>query len=140
MAMTLGEIAVRFGLELAGDPGQSVDGVASLARRRAGQAQLLHRREVPQAARRDARDRRRAAARARGGCPVAALVSARPYAAWARIANGLHPPAAVRAGRAPGAQVDPSGRGRRLRRGSGRTPSSAPAPSSASAARSDPTA
>jgi UDP-3-O-[3-hydroxymyristoyl] glucosamine N-acyltransferase len=43
-----------------------------------------------------------------GDCPVAALVSARPYAAWARIANGLHPQAAVRPGRAPGAQVDPS--------------------------------
>jgi len=31
MAMTLGEIAVRFGLELAGDPGLVVDGVAALA-------------------------------------------------------------------------------------------------------------
>ena len=30
MAMTLGEIAVRFGLELAGDPGQQVDAVAPL--------------------------------------------------------------------------------------------------------------
>ena len=43
-------------------------------------------------------------------CPVAALISARPYASYARIAAGLHPPAAVTAGRAPGAQVAPTAR------------------------------
>jgi UDP-3-O-[3-hydroxymyristoyl] glucosamine N-acyltransferase len=43
-------------------------------------------------------------------CPVAALVAERPYAAWARIANALHPAEPVRAGRAPGAQVDPTAR------------------------------
>src|SRR6185436_3750210 len=40
-------------------------------------------------------------------CPVAALVSARPYAAYARIAQALHPAAAIAPGRASGAHVDP---------------------------------
>jgi UDP-3-O-[3-hydroxymyristoyl] glucosamine N-acyltransferase len=108
MSMTLGEIAVRFGLELAGDPGQSVDRVASLGAAAPGTVSfctgLKHRRQL-------AATRATAVVLPRelaGECPVAALVSARPYAAWARIASALHPPAPVRAGRAPGAQVDPA--------------------------------
>jgi len=108
MAMTLGEIAVRFGLELAGDPAQSVDGVASLGAAAPGTLSfctgIKYRRQL-------AATRATAVVLPRelaGDCPVAALVSARPYAAWARIANALHPPVPVRAGRAPGAQVDPT--------------------------------
>jgi UDP-3-O-[3-hydroxymyristoyl] glucosamine N-acyltransferase len=108
MAMTLGEIAVRYGLELAGDPGQSVDGVAPLAAAAPGKISFCtgnkYRKQL-------AATRATAVVLPRelaGECPVAALVSARPYAAWARIANGLHPQAAVRAGRAAGAQVDPT--------------------------------
>jgi UDP-3-O-[3-hydroxymyristoyl] glucosamine N-acyltransferase len=108
MAMTLGEIAVRYGLELAGDPGQSVDGVAPLAAAAPGKVSFCtgtkYRKQL-------AATRATAVVLPRelaGECPVAALVSARPYAAWARIANGLHPQAPVRAGRAAGAQVDPT--------------------------------
>ena len=73
-----------------------------------------------------------------GECPVAALVSARPYAAWARIANGAAPAGAgARRARARGTG-GPDGRRSPHPRGSGRTPSWAPAPSSASAARSAP--
>ncbi|HEU4516130.1 MAG TPA: UDP-3-O-(3-hydroxymyristoyl)glucosamine N-acyltransferase [Steroidobacteraceae bacterium] len=110
MAMTLGEIAVRFGLELAGDPASSVDGVAALAAAAPGTVSFCtgskYRKQL-------AATRATAVVLPRelaGECPVAALVSARPYAAWARIANALHPPEAVRAGRAPGAQVDPAAR------------------------------
>jgi len=106
MAMTLGEIAVRFGLDLAGDPGLEVDGVAPLASAAPGKLAFCtgtkYRRQL-------AATRATAVVLPRelaGECPVAALISARPYASYARIAAGLHPSAAVAAGRAPGAQVD----------------------------------
>ncbi len=108
MAMTLGEIAVRFGLELAGDPGESVTGVASLAGAGPGAVSFC---TGPKYRRQLAATRATAVVLPRelaGSCPVAALIAARPYAAWARIANALHPQAPVRAGRATGAQVDPA--------------------------------
>jgi UDP-3-O-[3-hydroxymyristoyl] glucosamine N-acyltransferase len=108
MAMTLGEIAVRYGLELAGDPGQQVDGVAPLAAATPGTLSFC---TGPKYRKQLASTRATAVVLPReltGDCPVAALVSPRPYAAWARIANGLHPRRPVRAGRAPGAQVDPA--------------------------------
>jgi len=108
MAMTLGEIAVRYGLELAGDPGQQVDGVAPLAAAPPGTLSFC---TGPKYRKQLASTRATAVVLPRelaGDCPVAALVSPRPYAAWARIANGLHPQPPVRAGRAPGAQVDPA--------------------------------
>jgi UDP-3-O-[3-hydroxymyristoyl] glucosamine N-acyltransferase len=105
MAMTLGEIAVRYGLELAGDPGESVTGVASLASATPGTLTFCT----------GAKFRRQlAATRATvvvlpremvAECPVATLVSPRPYASYARIAAGLHPPAPVSPGIAPGAQI-----------------------------------
>ena len=108
MAMTLGEIAVRHGLELAGDPGQIVTGVAPLASATPGTLSFCT----------GAKYRRQLAATLAtvvvlpremvAECPVAALVSARPYASYARIAAGLHPPASVLPGIAAGAQVAPS--------------------------------
>jgi UDP-3-O-[3-hydroxymyristoyl] glucosamine N-acyltransferase len=110
MAMTLGEIAVRYGLELAGDPGLSVDGVAALATAPPGKLTFCtgakYRKQLA-ATRATAVVLPRELAR---DCPVAALISARPYAAYARIAQALHPAAAVAAGRAPGAQVHASAR------------------------------
>jgi UDP-3-O-[3-hydroxymyristoyl] glucosamine N-acyltransferase len=108
MAMTLGEIAVRYGLELAGDPGLAVDGVAALSAASPGKLSFCtgpkYRRELA-ATRATAVVLQRELA---GDCPVAALISPRPYAAYARIAQALHPAAAVAAGRASGAQIDPS--------------------------------
>ena len=108
MAMTLGEIAVRHGLELAGDPGQIVSGVAPLASATPGTLSFCT----------GAKYRRQLAATLAtvvvlpremvAECPVAALVSARPYASYARIAACLHPPASVLPGIAAGAQVAPS--------------------------------
>ncbi len=110
MAMTLGEIAIRYGLELAGDPGQSVDGVAALGAAMPGKLTFC-----TGAKYRKALKSTRATAvvlprELSADCPVAALISPRPYASYARIAAGLHPPAAVVAGRAPGAQVEPTAR------------------------------
>ncbi len=105
MAITLGEIAVRYGLELAGDPGQSVHGVAALATATPGTLTFCtgakYRRQL-------AATRATAVVLPRemvAECPVAALVSPRPYASYARIAAAMHPLAPVRPGIAPGAQV-----------------------------------
>jgi UDP-3-O-[3-hydroxymyristoyl] glucosamine N-acyltransferase len=110
MAMTLGEIAVRFGLELAGDPDVTVDGVGALASAAPGKLTFCtgakYRAELA-ATRASAVVLSRELAAA---CPVAALISARPYAAWARIAQALHPTVGVTGGRAPGAQVAPGAR------------------------------
>jgi len=105
MAITLGEIAVRFGLELAGDPGESVRAVAPLASATPGTLTFCtgakYRRQL-------AATRATAVVLPRemvAECPVAALVSARPYASYARIANLLYPPEPVRAGVAPGVRI-----------------------------------
>jgi len=106
MATTLGELAVRFGLELAGDPDTKVTGVATLASAGPGTVTFLanprYRRHLPAT---------RAAAvvldpGSAADCPVAALVAANPYAAFARIAQVLHPRPAVQGGIHPSAVVD----------------------------------
>jgi UDP-3-O-[3-hydroxymyristoyl] glucosamine N-acyltransferase len=112
--LTLGDLAVRFGLELNGDPGTLICGVGTLESAQADQigflanaryrAQLAHTSAAALVLAADA------AADAR--CPV--LISRNPYADFARIASlfeprparpaGIHPSAAV----APGAHVDAS--------------------------------
>ncbi|MGH8250606.1 MAG: UDP-3-O-(3-hydroxymyristoyl)glucosamine N-acyltransferase [Steroidobacteraceae bacterium] len=108
MAITLGEIAVRYGLELAGDPDELVHGVASLGQAIPGTVTFCtgpkYRREL-------AATRATAVVLPRGlagQCPVAALISQRPYASYARIAAGLNPEPPVEAGVAPGALIDDS--------------------------------
>ncbi len=110
MAMTLGEIAARYGLELAGDPGQSVTGVAALATATSGTVTFCtgakYRRQLSATQATAVVLPREMVAE----CPVAALISMRPYASYARIAAGLYPPAAVVPGVAPGAQIAASAR------------------------------
>ena len=105
MAITLGELAVRYGLELSGDPGLKVEGVAALASAEPGTISFCssakYRRQL-------AATRATAVVLARemlADCPVAALVSPHPYAAYARIAAGLHPETDVVAGVDPGASI-----------------------------------
>ena len=105
MAITLGELAVRYGLELAGDPGQTIDGVAPLAAAAEGKLSFC---TGPKFRKQLAATRATAVVLPRelaADCPVAALISQNPYASFARIAAGLHPPAAVKPGVAAGAQV-----------------------------------
>ncbi len=108
MAITLGELAVRYGLELAGDPGQTVDGVAALATATPGTLSFCtgpkYRRQLAATHATAVVVPRELAAE----CPVAALISPRPYASYARIAAGFHPPAPVAAGVAPGALISES--------------------------------
>jgi UDP-3-O-[3-hydroxymyristoyl] glucosamine N-acyltransferase len=108
MPVLLGELAVRFGCELHGDPTTPIDSVAALAE--------AHDRSISFLAlsryRRHLAHTRAAAvvlqASALGECPVAALVCENPYATYARIAAWLHPGPPVSAGVHPSAVIDPS--------------------------------
>ncbi len=92
MGLELGELAVRFGCALRGDPTLRVDHVAPLgAADPAALSFLANARMVRELA------RTRAGAvvleeAAAPGCPVSALISDNPHALFARIAALLHPP------------------------------------------------
>jgi len=114
MAVSLGELAVRFGCELRGDPATLVDHVATLANAGAGAVAFLS----------ESRNRRELGATratvvllepaALEACPTAALVCKNPRATFARITSLLHPapesPPGAHASAvvSPGAKVDPS--------------------------------
>jgi UDP-3-O-[3-hydroxymyristoyl] glucosamine N-acyltransferase len=110
MTVTLGELAVRFGCELRGDPHCEIDSVATLAdahpRAVTFLAESRHRAALLQT---------RAAAvlleaRFAAECPVAALITSNPRAAYARIATLLHPALPLVAGIHPSAVVAPDAR------------------------------
>lgn len=106
---SLGELAVRFGCELRGDPDVRVARVATLA----GGSDALG--FVASAAYRDALRQTRLGAvvldaRLAPECPVPALVHRNPHPTFARIAALLHPAAPLRAGIHPTAQVAPTAR------------------------------
>lgn len=104
---TLGELAVRFGLELKGDPAIRVAHVATLAHAQPGSVSFLansrYRRNL-------ATTRASAVVIAPAeleGCPVAALVDPNPYLGYARIAALLYPERQTPAGIDPTAVVAP---------------------------------
>ncbi|MBV8307487.1 MAG: UDP-3-O-(3-hydroxymyristoyl)glucosamine N-acyltransferase [Gammaproteobacteria bacterium] len=114
MPLSLGELAVRFGCELRGDPDTRIERVATLAnaddRALAFLANPRYRAQLGTT---------RAAAvvlseQDAGDCPAALLLCANPYATYARIAALLHPPRPLSAGVHPtalvaaGAHIDPS--------------------------------
>jgi UDP-3-O-[3-hydroxymyristoyl] glucosamine N-acyltransferase len=114
MTVTLGELAVRFGCELRGDPSVPVDSVAALSQAGPRAVSFL---ANPKYVAQLSGTRAGAVildARSAGVSPVASLVAANPHAMYARIATllhpdpplspGIHPTASV----APGASVDPS--------------------------------
>ncbi|HLY52788.1 MAG TPA: LpxD N-terminal domain-containing protein, partial [Steroidobacteraceae bacterium] len=114
MSVSLGELAVRFGCELRGDPEARVERVATLANADGTSlAFLANPRYRAQLA------STRAAAvvlkpEAAADCPTPVLLADNPYAAYARIAALLHPTPAAPAGVHPtaqvaaGARIDPS--------------------------------
>ena len=108
--MSLGELAVRFGLELKGDPAQRVARVATLAQGAAGALSFL---ANPHYRRALATTRASAVVLAPAdlaACPVAALVTDNPYLAYARIAALLHPVPSAEPGAHPSAIVSPRAR------------------------------
>jgi len=114
MSVSLGELAVRFGCELRGDPDTLIDGIAALAD--------AHERAISFLAhsryRRQLAHTRAAAvileAAIAAECPVAALVCENPYATYARMAAWLHPLPPIVAGVhasaiiGAGARIEPS--------------------------------
>ena len=108
MSFALGELAVRFGCELRGDPNQRVSRVATLSGAGSGDLGFL---ANPQY--RTQLLTTRAAvvvldAASAVACPTAALVHSNPYATYARIAALLQPEAPVAAAVHATACIDPS--------------------------------
>ncbi len=111
---SLGELAVRFGLELRGDPAVRVSHVATLAQATEGSLSFLANSRY----RKHLSNTRASAVVVSpddaDACPVAALVDTNPYLAYSRIATlmyptspapaGIHPSAVV----ATGARIAPS--------------------------------
>ena len=114
MSLSLGELAVRFGCELRGDPATSIERVATLANADGGAiAFLANPRYRAQLA-----DTRAAAVVTSvadaPGCKAALLLCENPYATYARIAALLHPAPPLAPGVHPtaivaaSARIDPS--------------------------------
>ncbi len=88
---SLGELAVRFGLTLRGEPSLTVRSVATLSRANSGALSFLANSRY----RRQLESTRATAvilsAEDEAHCPVAALIDPNPYLAYARIASLMHP-------------------------------------------------
>jgi UDP-3-O-[3-hydroxymyristoyl] glucosamine N-acyltransferase len=107
MSISLGQLAVRFGCELKGDPDTRIDSVATLQRAPAGSITFLA----------NPRYRRYLATTGASAvivdpsladeCPVAALLSRTPYVTYARVAAALHPQREFAPGADPRAVIDP---------------------------------
>jgi UDP-3-O-[3-hydroxymyristoyl] glucosamine N-acyltransferase len=108
--VSLGELAVRFGLKLKGEPSLTVGRVATLSNAQTGALSFFvnprYRRQLSATkatavvlSEADAVD-----------CPAAALIDRNPYATYARIASVLHPEPSFVPGIHPSAVVDPGAR------------------------------
>jgi UDP-3-O-[3-hydroxymyristoyl] glucosamine N-acyltransferase len=98
MSVTLGELAVRFGCELRGDPGTVVDTVAALGSAGPRAVSFL---ANPKYAAQLAATRAGAVildAKSAASSPVPSLVVANPHATYARVATLLHPEPPLRPG------------------------------------------
>ena len=103
--VSLGELAVQFGLELRGDPALTVNHVATLAGADAGALSFL---ANPRYRRQLTATRATAvivSANDAPHCPVAALIDPHPYLAYARVAAFLHPAEQFPAGIHPTAVI-----------------------------------
>jgi UDP-3-O-[3-hydroxymyristoyl] glucosamine N-acyltransferase len=108
MSFAAGELAVRFGCELQGDPSVRVRHVATLALAGPDALSFV---ANPQYLAQLAATRAGAVvldAASAAQCPGTALISANPYATYARIAALLHPAPAAQAGVHASATIDPT--------------------------------
>jgi UDP-3-O-[3-hydroxymyristoyl] glucosamine N-acyltransferase len=106
VSASLGELAVRYGCELRGDPDVVIFAAATLAAAGAGNICF-----VASAQYRDELRGTRAAAvildrKLAADCPTAALINSNPHATFARIAAELHPESRLPPGIHPTALVD----------------------------------
>jgi UDP-3-O-[3-hydroxymyristoyl] glucosamine N-acyltransferase len=102
---SLGELAVRFGLTLRGEPGLKISSVATLSHANSGALSFLANSRY----RKQLESTRASAvvvtAEDERLCPVAALIDPNPYLAYARIAGLLHPVISAPPGIHPSAVV-----------------------------------
>jgi UDP-3-O-[3-hydroxymyristoyl] glucosamine N-acyltransferase len=103
---TLGELAVRFGLELRGDPTLEVHAVATLQDARQGTLSFLANPKYRKFLATTGATAVVVDARSAAGAPCAVLVAPNPYVAYARMAQVLHPVPAAAPGCHPSAVVD----------------------------------
>jgi UDP-3-O-[3-hydroxymyristoyl] glucosamine N-acyltransferase len=108
MAVSLGELASKFGCELRGDADTQIHRVASLQTATPDSLGFLS----SDAFKRQLETTEAAAvvlrAAAADDCPTACLINDNPYACYARIASFLNPPAAVKPGVHASADVSPT--------------------------------
>jgi len=107
MSVALGELAVRFGCELRGDPDVLIESVAPLGAAGPGALSFL---SNPKLSSQLAQTRASAVvldAGSAAGSPAPVLISSNPHALFARIASMLYPEPAPRPGIHPSAVVDP---------------------------------
>lgn len=106
--LTLGELAVRFGLTLRGDPERAVDTVGTLAAASPRAIAFLANPRLATALARTGAAAVILREESLADCPVDALIASNPHAAFARIASVLHPAPTAPAGIHASAVVDPS--------------------------------
>jgi UDP-3-O-[3-hydroxymyristoyl] glucosamine N-acyltransferase len=110
MSVSLGELAVRFGCELRGDPQILIERVGTLANAQAGSLAFLTNPRYRLQLQGTAASAVILTPAAAAACPVAMLVCDNPYAMYARISQLLNPPPAFTAGVHPTAVVAASAR------------------------------
>jgi UDP-3-O-[3-hydroxymyristoyl] glucosamine N-acyltransferase len=106
MTVTLGELAVRFGCELRGDPAAVVDTVAALSQAGPRSITFL---ANPKYTAQLAETRAGAVildSKSAAASPVPVLIASNPHATYARIATLLHPEPPLQPGVHPAAVVD----------------------------------
>jgi UDP-3-O-[3-hydroxymyristoyl] glucosamine N-acyltransferase len=108
MPVRLGELAVRFGCELRGDPDALVDRVAALQDAGGGAISFFANPKYRRQLQHTAATAVVLDAASLEYCPTHALVAANPYATYARIAQVLYPVPAIAAGVHATAVVEPS--------------------------------
>jgi UDP-3-O-[3-hydroxymyristoyl] glucosamine N-acyltransferase len=114
MPARLGELAVRFGCELVGDPDVVIDGVATLQDASAGSLAFLANTKYRKHLATTGASAVVLDAASAATCGTNALIAANPYATYARIAQFLNPEPAFAGGRHPtaviehGAHIDPT--------------------------------
>jgi UDP-3-O-[3-hydroxymyristoyl] glucosamine N-acyltransferase len=107
---SLGELAVRFGLALRGDPGLRISRVATLSHAGSGALSFLANPRYRKQMESTRATAVLAAEENAAGCPAAVLIDPNPYLAYARIAELLHPQAQAAAGIHPSAVVSDGAR------------------------------
>lgn len=107
MGATLEQLAVRFGCELVGDPQCLVTSVATLESAQPGSLAFLANPRYRKFLKGTRASAVVLAADELEHCATSALVCANPYAAFARIAQYLHPARPARPGIHPSAVVEP---------------------------------